>query len=114
MSSLRIIPISLLLINFTYVLICTQPSPFISPNNTYLSASLIALTTSQYFFYPFFYFICIIDNGLKRGSRTSHDKKLRIEFHMKVKTLLTNVLLAALYIAVSALIAPFRFINIQF
>ncbi len=33
---------------------------------------------------------------------------------MKVKTLVTNGLLAALYIAVSALIAPFGFTNIQF
>lgn len=33
---------------------------------------------------------------------------------MKVKTLVTNALIAALYIAVSALVAPIAFSNIQF
>src|SRR5699024_6126863 len=87
---------------------------FISPNTPNYPACLIAQTTAQNLSYTFFCSICIIDNGLKRGSRPSHDKKLRREFHMKVKTLVTNGLLAALYIAVSALIAPFGFTNIQF
>lgn len=52
--------------------------------------------------------------SVKRGSRTSHEKKLRRSLNMKIKTLVVNAILAALYIAVSALIAPFGFTNIQF
>src|SRR5699024_11983288 len=37
-----------------------------------------------------------------RGSKPSHVKKLRRELNMKVRTLVINGLLAALYIAVSA------------
>lgn len=52
--------------------------------------------------------------SVKRGSKTSHVKKLRRSLNMKIKTLVVNAILAALYIAVSALIAPFGFTNIQF
>jgi uncharacterized membrane protein len=52
--------------------------------------------------------------SIKRGSRTSHAKKLRRELNMKIKTLVVNAILAALYIAVSGLIAPFGFTNVQF
>lgn len=51
---------------------------------------------------------------VSRGSKPSHDKKLRREINMKVRTLVVNALIAALYIAVSALIVPFGFTNIQF
>src|SRR5690625_749209 len=49
-----------------------------------------------------------------RGSKPSHDKKLRRELNMRVKTLIVNALIAALYFVVTWLIAPFGFTHVQF
>ena len=50
----------------------------------------------------------------KRGSKPSHDKKLRREILLKIRTLVGNGIVAALYIAVSAVVQPFGFTNVQF
>jgi uncharacterized membrane protein len=51
---------------------------------------------------------------LPRGSKPSHDKKLRSELNMKLRTMIWNGIFAALYIAVSMLIQPFGFGAVQF
>ncbi len=51
---------------------------------------------------------------VRRGSKPSHDKKLRREVNMRIKTLIVNALIAALYFVVTAFVAPFGFLNIQF
>src|SRR5699024_2424676 len=49
-----------------------------------------------------------------RGSQPSHAKNTKECFQLNIRTLVINGVLAALYIAVTAIIAPFGFTNIQF